>query len=199
MIPALLTLSIPLLIILIMVLITLHRTNISDIKIGNIKQAVQIGVIGSLVILIAICFIFLCFIMIPPIPKIEIGRVNKNATEGVVCSKNKLNYLYNPFYSLFYRVGVYIEHPDKPGVLSQTKKHVAKLNWWDGEWKVQGMNVKGSDTIHVLLIKRAVTRNNKYYPNLKKEKGCFSFEDEQIPYGKDKEAEIIDYDAKTLE
>jgi len=75
---------------------------------------------------------------------------------------------------------------------------VVKLNWWNGKWDIQGINIKGSDTIHVLLIKRAVTRNNKYYPNLKKEKEYFMFDDEQIPYGKDKEAEIIDYDARVL-
>jgi len=198
MIPALLTLSIPLVIILVMVLITIHRTDTSDIKISNIKQVVEIGAIGGLAVIITVCFIFLYFLMIPPIPKIEIDHVNKNVAGGIICSKGKMNYLFNPFYSLLYRVGIYVEHPDKPGVLSLAKKHVVKLNWWNGKWDIQGINIKGSDTIHVLLIKRAVTRNNKYYPNLKKEKEYFMFDDEQILYGKDKEAEIIDYDARVL-
>ncbi|MEK7275461.1 MAG: hypothetical protein AAB110_09400, partial [Candidatus Desantisbacteria bacterium] len=82
---------------------------------------------------------------------------------------------------------------------SQVKKRVIKLNWWDGQWNIYGINIKKSDTIHVLLLKRDALKNNTYRDNLKKEKGYFMFEDEQIPYGKDKEAEIINYDARVME
>jgi hypothetical protein len=199
MINALLVLSIPFIAILIMVIVIIHRTDTSDIKIGNMKQAVEAGAIGGLAVIIIICLVFVYFLMIPPIPDIEIGRINKSAAEGIICSKNKMSYLFNPFYSLLYRVGVYVEHPDKPGVLSRAKKHVLKLNWWDGQWNIQGLNIKKSDTIHVFLLKKDAVRNNTYHDNLKKEKSYFMFEDEQIPYGKDKEAEIITYDARVLE
>ncbi|MDI6780862.1 MAG: hypothetical protein QME49_01930, partial [bacterium] len=104
-----------------------------------------------------------------------------------------------PFYSLLYRVGVYVEHPDKPGVLFRVKKHVTKLNWLDGQWNVQGINIKKSDTIHIFLIKKDAIKNSSYHDKLKKEKSYFMFEDEQIPYGKDKKAEIVNYDARVLE
>ncbi len=202
MINAILVLSIPFIIIVVMVIVTIHRTDTSDIKIGkmgNVKQAVEVGAIGGLVVVIAICAVFLYFLMIPPIPQIEIGHVDKNTAKGIICSKGKINCLFNPFYNLLYRVGVYVEHPDKPGVLSRVKKNVLKLNWWTGEWNVQAMNIRKSDTVHVLLIKRDAVKNNTYHNKLEKEKGYFMFEDEQIPYGKDEEAEIINYDARVLE
>ncbi|MBU0701560.1 hypothetical protein KKE26_09780 [bacterium] len=198
MLNAILVLSIPFIIILLMVIGTIHHTDTSNVKIGNMKKAIEIGTIGGLIVVITICFIFLYFLMTPPIPKIEIGHIDKNVAGGIICSKNKRNCLLNPFYSLLYRVGVYVEHPDKPGVLLQVEKHVTKLNWWNGEWKVQGINIKGSDTIHVFLINRDAIRNNKYHDNLKKEKGYFIFEDKQILYGRDKGAEIIDCDVKVL-
>lgn len=200
MINAILVLSIPFIVILIMVIITIHRTDTSDIKTGNMKQAIEAGAIGGLAVIIIICLVFVYFLMIPPIPNIEIGRINKNVVGGgVISSKSKMSCLFNPFYSLLYRVGVYVEHPDKPGVLSRVKKHVIKLNLWDGQWNIQGINIRKSDIVHVFLIKKDAVRNNTYHDNLKKEKGYFMFEDEQIPYGKDKEAEIITYDARVLE
>ena len=205
MLNAILVLSIPFIVILIMVILTIHRTDTSDIKMGNVKQAIEAGAIGGLVVIIILCFAFLYFLMIPPIPEVKINHMNKNTAEGIIClkgekgSESKINCLFNPFYSLLYSVGVYVEHPDKPGVLSQVKKRVIKLNWWDGQWNIHGINIKKSDTIHVLLLKRNALKNNTYRDNLKKEKGYFMFEDEQIPYGKDKEAEIINYDARVME
>ncbi|MFH1860967.1 MAG: hypothetical protein ABH870_08185 [bacterium] len=198
----LLLLTIPLGIILTMVIMTIHRTNFSDIKIGKTKQLptiAKIVTIGSLIVIITICLAFLCFLMIPPIPEIKIGYIDKNMSEGILCSKGRTNCLFNLYYRLFYKVGVYVEHPDKPGMLSRVKKHVTNLDWWNGKWKIQGTNIKGSDTIHVFLIKREAVRNNKYHANLKKEKGYFMFENKQIPYGKDKKAEIVDCDNRILE
>jgi hypothetical protein len=135
-------------------------------------------------------------IVMYPVPDIEIKWIEQDTANGIITSKSKLAGIYKPLYSILYCIGIYVEHPEEPGILHRAKEKVGKISW-DGMWKFKDIEgIRESDIIHVFLLKRSAIKKSRYYKTIKKEKGYFLVKDRQIRYGKERDAEIVGYDAK---